>query len=350
MNIRELNNLDHICGFRGAYARFMTRGEDGHLEIGLVNRRGEIVWDAHSAIPIYHISGSIFMGQPMDRECFVYYDIIQQKEVECPMLRHDFVGGYFLQNANNKWALFIDNKQVTDYIYDGLTNLDNPIPTMFGKSLCVRQGDKSFYIDKTGQRISKQYDNLEPCTSAGYALAKINDRICIISASELFISATKWKDTWYKIEGRGEAYHRGLKWITPDWLQFAEGNKWGIVDPYCNIILPAQYDDIRSVNDFNAFLLKENGLWGMMHKEQIVNGTLRWTLPCIYQCLCAYSEYYIARKNGKVGVINKQGEVIIPLEYDSFAPARDEKLNLISVKKDGECYFINAQQERIELF
>ena len=353
MNIRELTNLDHISGFRGEYAQFMTREENGHLEIGLVNRQGKIVWNAHSVLPVTHVCGNVFLGRPKDRESLLFYDIVQQKEVERPLLRHNFDGGYFLLNAEGKWALFVDDKQVTGYIYDGcVAMLENFVPTMPGKNLVVTQDHKSFYIDKTGQCISKQYDYLEPCTRSGYALAKIGGRIWVISADEKPLCATQWDDVWFKTEEDScyERYCIGLRWIIPDWLQLTEDNKWSIIDPYNNLILPAQYDDIRAFNDFNAFLIKENGLWGMMSKEQIVKGTFRWTLPCIYQSLNAYSEYYVARKNGKVGVINEQGEVIIPFEYDSFAPARDEKLNLISVKKDGECYFINAQQERIDLF
>lgn len=349
MNIRELTTLDHIMGFKGEYAVFKAQ-ENGRTTQGLINRKGEIVWNAHSTVPILKVTDTIFMGRPMENHSLVYYDIVSQEIVEKPAFKLKADGGYFLENGNKKWALFIDEKQVTDFIYDNIIRLENQIPTKQGKDLCVRQCDKSFYIDKQGNRISKEYDYLEPCTQSNYALAKIDGKIWVIDGDENPIVATKWKDTWCKIEGQGEVYHYGLKWITPDMLLFAESEKWGIMDIHGAVILPAEYEWISAEYDYKSFILKKNGLCGVMSKEAILSKKLYWLIPCIYQHLFYRDGFYVAHKDNKKGVIDEQGEIIIPFEYDYLVPSRDEKLNLISAKKDGECFFINAEQKRLELF
>ena len=58
----------------------------------------------------------------------------------------------------------------------------------------------------------------------------------------------------------------------------------------------------------------------------------------------------MAEKDGKKGIIDLQGNTIIPFEYEYLHPSYDEGLDLISAKKDGEFFFINAKQERIDLF
>lgn len=349
MNIRELTTLDHIMGFKGEYAVFKAL-ENGRATQGLINRKGEIVWDAHSTVPILKVTDTIFMGRPMESHSLVCYDIVSQKIVERPACKLLIDGGYFLRNKENKWASFIDEKQVTDFIYDDIIRLENLVPTKQGKNLCVRQGDKSFYIDKQGNRISKEYDYLEPCTQSNYALAKIDGKIWVIDGDENSMVATKWEDTWCKIEGQGETYHYGLKWITPDMLLFAEGEKWGIMDIYGAVILPAEYEWISAEDDYKSFILKKDGLCGVMSKEAILSQKQDWLIPCIYQYLFYRDGFYAAHKDDKKGVIDAQGKIIIPFEYDSLVPARDEKLDLVSVKKDGECFFINAKQEKIDLF
>lgn len=349
MNIHELTTLEHIMGFKGEYAVFKAK-EKGRTTQGLINRKGEIVWNAHSTLPILRVTGAIFMGKPMDSHSLVYYDVVCQKEVEQPRCKLLVDDGYFLRNENNKWALFIDEKQVTDFIYDDVIRLENPVATKLGKDLCVRQRDKYFYIDKLGNRISKEYDYLEPCTQANYALAKIEGKIWIVDGDENLLVATQWENTWCKIEGRGETYHYGLKWITPDILLFAEGEKWGLMKEDGSVVLPAEYEWISVNDDYMSFILKKNGLCGVMSKEAVLSKSQGWIISCVYQHLFYRDGFYVARKNDKVGIIDEQGNIIIPLEYDALSPAHDEKLSLISAKKDGDCFFINAKEERIEIF
>lgn len=349
MNIRELSTLDHIMGFKGEYAVFKTQ-ENGRTTQGLINRKGEIVWDAHSIIPILKVADTTFIGMPMNSHNMVYYDIVNRQEVERPAYKLLIDGGYFLRGKKSKWALFVDGKQVTDFIYDDVIRLENLVPTQNGKDLCVRQRNKSFYIDRDGNRISKEYDYLEPCTQAGYALAKIDDKIWVITENELPLNPTKWADTWCKIKEEGEAYHLGLKWITPNWLQFAEGDKWGIMNPYGGIELPCVYDSIYVNDDQKTFILNKSGFKGVMCQESIITKSYDWLIPCKYQHLLYCEGFYIARINNKMGIIDGHEKIIIPFEYESLMPARDEKLNLLSAKKDGECFFMNAEQKRIELF
>ena len=52
----------------------------------------------------------------------------------------------------------------------------------------------------------------------------------------------------------------------------------------------------------------------------------------------------------KYGLYDEDGNVILPQEYSFISLSNDRGLDEIAVKKNGECYFINAKQERIDLF
>lgn len=50
-------------------------------------------------------------------------------------------------------------------------------------------------------------------------------------------------------------------------------------------------------------------------------------------------------KNGKYGLANRKGEILIPLEYDSLGTFSKTKPNLATVKKDGKYGCINRENE-----
>ena len=57
----------------------------------------------------------------------------------------------------------------------------------------------------------------------------------------------------------------------------------------------------------------------------------------------------VVKKNGKYGVIDNQGKVILPMEYDAISISNERGLAEIAVSKDGEAYFINEQGERVSI-
>ena len=84
MNVRELPGLRSIMGFEGEYAIFKAKDEDGNFQ-GVINRKGEIVWDAKLCPPTLLMHGTtVFMSCIRGKSGFFYYDVVQQQYIEKP--------------------------------------------------------------------------------------------------------------------------------------------------------------------------------------------------------------------------------------------------------------------------
>lgn len=163
-----------------------------------------------------------------------------------------------------------------------------------------------------------------------------------LSKAEQIAEDSPWID-YVDSEGRKGCYHQ-LCWVTDEQLSFADGrDKRGICDLEQNVILPAVYKYIVSGGP-NLLAACIDDKWGVIDLKG------NWFIPCEYDYIYRQDDFYVARKDGKVGILDANGQVIIPLEYEALCPAYKEGLELISAKKDGEIFFINGKQERIELF
>lgn len=163
-----------------------------------------------------------------------------------------------------------------------------------------------------------------------------------LSRAEQIAEDSPWID-FVDSEGRQGCYHQ-LCWVTDELLSFADGReKRGICDLEQNVILPAVYKYIVSGGP-NLLAACIDDKWGVIDLKG------NWFIPREYDFIYRQDDFYVARKNDKVGILDANGKVIIPLEYEALCPARQEGLDLISAKKDGEIFFINGKQERIELF
>lgn len=164
-----------------------------------------------------------------------------------------------------------------------------------------------------------------------------------LSRAEQIAEASPWID-YVDSEGRQGSYC-SIYALSNELLAFAgEGGKLrGIRDLEGNVILPAQYQFIVHGGP-ELFAACIDDKWGVIDLKG------NWFIPREYDFIYRQDDFFVARKDGKVGILDANGKVLIPLEYDSLCPSHTEGLDLISAKKDGEIFFINARQERIDLF
>ena len=154
----------------------------------------------------------------------------------------------------------------------------------------------------------------------------------------------------YTDENGHETHERSMQALTDELLKYAvytDGSKkWGVKDLDGNIIIPAQYEELF-VGGEDRFLIQTAD----QKNYGIIDIKGNWVIPFgKFDWLWWRGNCYLAEKNGKKGIIDLQGNTIIPFEYEYLHPSYDEGLDLISAKKDGEFFFINAKQEKIDLF
>lgn len=257
MNVRELPGLKAIMGFDGEYAEFHVKDAEG-LTRGLINRKGEIVWNDHLRHTILKLRDhdSVFFSIRRGEDSFVYFDVAQQK--------------------------YIDKPQLSERVKSKAEQLVDEAPYM--------EGEDPF-----------------------------DHRLCSF---------------------------KPLSVLTDNYLAFAERMyKWGIRDLAGNILIPARYLNISYGGMDSHFIVEEEDQYGVID----INGN--WIIPYgQFDSLWFRGDYYLARKDRKAGIVDLKGNTLIPFEYEYLHPSYTEGLDLISAKKDGEFFFINAKQERVELF
>jgi hypothetical protein len=103
---------------------------------------------------------------------------------------------------------------------------------------------------------------------------------------------------------------------------YGENNKVGLIDLKGNIIVPADFNDIRRFwnrsGSSNILLVEKDGRIGLL------NADLKELFPPVFTEYPQQSgDYIIVVKNKKCGLINEKGNVLIDLAYDDIKPIHD---------------------------
>lgn len=138
---------------------------------------------------------------------------------------------------------------------------------------------------------------------------------------------------------------------TTDNYAFAmKGEKWGVVDLENNVIVPFEYEQIQETIHKNelgkdTFIVQKNRLLGTIDYKNVP------VIPIKFEAISGFCEtkingHYVT-KNGKTGIIEKTGNIIIPTEYDYLYYHSKET---IKAKRNGKYGIINSQNITIVPF
>jgi hypothetical protein len=123
--------------------------------------------------------------------------------------------------------------------------------------------------------------------------------------------------------------------------------KFGFVDPYGKTVIPLNFDDAGFFSEGLA-PVKQNDNWGYINK---LGKTI---IPFKYKFASSFLPDGFANVSNEIfdsGIIDKTGNEIIPIEYDIFPDlitlvrnnSYFDKSNLLRVKKNDKCGFVNKQ-------
>ncbi|MCS7073372.1 MAG: WG repeat-containing protein [Bacteroidia bacterium] len=130
--------------------------------------------------------------------------------------------------------------------------------------------------------------------------------------------------------------------VVPDLIPYRKGEKWGFANKDKKIVIPCLYDKVTPFNSHNLSIVQKNNKFYLLDKTgKIILGTE-------YGYISNPSEdlYMVCKERldpqgfpeGKVGYINQQGKIVIPLIYDYAYPFSD---GLAAVRKDGSTGYID---------
>ena len=125
----------------------------------------------------------------------------------------------------------------------------------------------------------------------------------------------------------------------------AIGNKWGAINLKGEISLPIQYPYLRTLPRFGGTLAKAKMTWkGLYALVNLVNG--KQITPFIYREIFFGGTYLgIQCQDGQYGFMNKQGNIVVPCQFDDFKRFIGGDL-LAVVKKNGEWFYIDSSGGR----
>ncbi len=136
-----------------------------------------------------------------------------------------------------------------------------------------------------------------------------------------------------------------MRHLSDEYVAFADKDrKWGVQDLEGMEVLPAIFEDVDMGGMENHFVVKYDGLCGVMDDKQ------KWIIPREYANIICYDHYYVAfigrDKTASVcGLLDKEGQVLLPFEYENIFPSPTEQL--ITVQQAGQWRVINPKGETV---
>jgi hypothetical protein len=114
-----------------------------------------------------------------------------------------------------------------------------------------------------------------------------------------------------------EAYAQQYDWFD---TAFEENGQKGLKDILGTVVVPAMYDELESYNYLHAIpcaAVRKGDHWGLVKRD----GSGDVVLDCEYEYVCyePWTCRYMAKKNGKWGLVNSQGTFLAPCCFDKMS-------------------------------
>lgn len=270
-------------------------------------------------------------------------------------LLYDYVGcareGLSIVEKDNKWG-FVDKqgKEVIPLIYDAVIDFKQ------GYASVKPAGENTYIdIDKTGKKVTipPYYD--DSYEKADRRLAGISDNEPFDDLSNDYPSDKEnVKILCYPNYNKCHAMNRRGKILVSLQAGYEEiddfsndglarvrkNNKWGFVSKLGEEVIPVKYDRANAFSEGLTMVGQKNTYYIIDENGEIIT-TLTFDLD---EFGYFNNGKITVEKDKKVGVIDKYGKIIIPIEYNNIFELSD---NSYRVEKDNKAGIINQNGKTI---
>lgn len=230
-----------------------------------------------------------------------------------------------VQNNGKYGVVNAMGKQVVDCIYDNIAIQDrNTTALYYNNQVLIKKDGKCGLANENGIIIAPViYDKLTPYLGK-YYLVTINSEIGMLDAKtgKQIIPCTYTKLSFFE---EGISIYEGDR--SPYLFALKDG-RWGLIDTLNLIKLPFIYDRIHIYrDDYYVTIDKKTGLF---------NKELKLIIPVKYVGVSKdeAKNIYVIRNHEGLGLVNKDGRVLVETGYDSYYYCGD-KIILSDVGKFG---------------
>lgn len=248
-------------------------------------------------------------------------------DLEYDEIKTRYEGGHFLRK-NGKMG-FCDSAGVItiDFLYDELENY-----TSSWNGAKAKINNKWGYVDEEGHTlvpIDYDYVSLD---SNGMIMVKKDGKYGFYNPKNNLVISTEFDqaysfrtnetevkkhETWGVINTKGEMVlpfvYESVSVDAPNVYRVKQNGLWGIIDKEGKILFPFKYEDLGAFDKNGVTYAKnENGLYGFIDKDDCV------LVPFRYKNARNFDGDYaeVSMGWGKNGVIDKKGNIIVPLHFD----------------------------------
>ncbi|MCB6062518.1 WG repeat-containing protein [Flavobacterium psychrophilum] len=207
-------------------------------------------------------------------------------------------GNYLLSKKSNKYGVL--NKKYSTIIpfeYDAIISLFKTKDSL----MIVAKDNKYFTINKHNKIISKTYDYMFGPYQDNLFMVRLNGKYTFID------SKGKEFKNWYE----KELFFEG------NYCVVSINNKFGIIDKKENLIIPIIYEDIKKEVLDNQIIVK-NGKFGIVNLQNQIIIPFEYDDINFSNIEGSFLKEYRVTINDKIGIINKENKFIVNPIYDKI--------------------------------
>lgn len=237
------------------------------------------------------------------------------------------VNGY----PNETYGVYslLERKLVIPCVYSNLYLLDNQ------NYFYVYSGDKYNIVDINNKpQFTTWYDEITVSSKGpGFFIVKKDGKYGVIDEKEKVIIPMEYQDF-----GR-YPYSDG------SYLAKNKEGKYGFITIDGRVTLPFQYDNLKK-GDYDNMISMQNGKCGLV---QVNSGVPYELTTCDYDDIKGDSKIFVVQKNGKFGLVDAFGRMILEAKYLSLESLDKRSSNgaLYVAKSDKGYELINDQGKQI---
>ena len=258
-------------------------------------------------------------------------------------IKASFANSKFLRvGKNDKYAFFdLNAKELTPFIFDKIypVNICTYQPKTYycevlrwfykGVSLVEKDGQFALLNEKMEYVIPWQkYQWISPMNISGIMIVKKNNKYGLINHELMLVQPIEF-DTISNYPARDHEQSFPSFWAKKD-------DKYLIIDSLGHWVDKIEYDEL-TVLKANFYLVNKNGKRWRVDRNGI---------PIIedFEVIRDDDHGYVAIKDSLFGLINIEGDEILPFEYEDIV---SEHLGNIFVKKNGKWGMVNAMNQQL---
>ena len=302
---------DEGYSFEDGLALVCMKDNNKRRNIGYINTKGVVV------IPLKYNAGGFFKeglsamkkaSTGLIEDLYIYLDVNGNQAIKTAFGSAQNFNEGFAVVSNSDYEYGVINKKgelVVPFKYYYIAEFKDGFAR-------VELEKKMGFIDKTGKEIVPIIYDDAISFSDGVASVKKNGKRGFVDATGKLIIPTVFDYDY--------GFHSGTALVS-------KADKWGLIDKTGKEIIPIMYDVVYNLTpDHSLFKVKEN------NKIYLVDKNNRKITKTGFDDIGLFAgEYAIVEENKKKGLINKKGEIVVPLKYD-----------VITEVMEGVAYVSNA--------